>query len=50
MKNFKYKSFPKLNDHGSSCIRHANWMLDCTYEKEEDREVLDKCIANYLPK
>jgi len=25
-------------------------MLDCTYEKEEDREVLDKCIANYLPK
>lgn len=39
-----------FKDH-QNCSGHANYMLDCTYEKKEDRDlltqVLDNRIANY---
>lgn len=40
---------PKFNDH-VNCKGHANWMLDCTFEKEEEREVMKKSLDNYLQK
>ena len=43
-----FKPVPRFNDHGSTCKGHANHMLDCTYEKKEDRErlvsILDRII------
>ena len=47
-KEYKYKSFPKFNNHGSSCKGHENYMLDCTYEKEEDRQLLLKVLNHYF--
>lgn len=38
-----------FNDH-SNCKGHANFMLDCTYEKVEEQKLLVTCIDNYLPK
>lgn len=45
----KFKPIPPFNDHGAVCKGHANWMLDCTYEKKEDREMLLKILDNYYP-
>jgi hypothetical protein len=39
---------PKFNDHGSNCKGHANYMLDCEYENQEDRELLVKVLDNYI--
>jgi len=47
MEQKQHKPIPSFNDH-SNCKGHANWMLDCTFVKPEDREVLDKVIGNYL--
>ena len=42
---------PRFNDHGAGCKGHANHMLDCEYERQEDRDVminvLDRHIADY---
>lgn len=43
-----FEAIPKLNDHGSSCSGHANYMLDCTYEKQEDRTLIVSCLNNYI--
>lgn len=40
IKEYKYKSFPRFNDHVSSCKGHANFMMDCEFEKEEDRSLM----------
>jgi len=44
----EFEPIPKFNDHGSSCSGHGNFMLDCTYEKQEDRLLIAKCIDNYI--
>jgi len=46
--NKKLEAIPRFNDHGSSCSGHANEMLDCTYEKQEDRNRIIKCLDNYI--
>ena len=38
----------KFNDHGSSCKGHKNFMLDCTYEDQKDRDLLTKVIGNHV--
>lgn len=47
----KYKPIPRFNDHGAGCKGHANWMLDCTFEEQEDRDsmvkALDSTIRSY---
>ena len=44
------KTYPRFNDHGSTCKGHANWMLDVDYSNPTDRDtlikVLDKQIAS----
>ena len=46
----KLTPIPRFNNHGKECEKHANWMLDCTFENQEERDlminVLDKHIAN----
>ena len=46
----KLEPIPRHNNHGQECKGHANWMLDCTFETQEERDimisVLDKHIAN----
>ncbi len=49
MSKYKIEKTKPFNDH-SQCQKHANWMLDSTLEKEEEREVLISAIDNYLPK
>lgn len=36
-----------FNDH-SHCQGHANFMLDCTYEKQADRDLIIKVLSNYI--
>jgi len=42
------KAIPRFNDHGSACKGHANYMLDCEYTKQEERDLLIGIIDNYL--
>lgn len=44
---FKFVPIPPFNDH-ANCKGHANYFLDCTYEKVEDRELLLKVLGNYI--
>lgn len=50
MSDEKFEGIKPFNDHGSGCSGHANWMLDCTYTKKEDRDLIIKCLDNYIPK
>jgi hypothetical protein len=43
----KFEPIPAFNDH-TNCKGHGNWMLDCTFEKEEERGVLIKALDNYI--
>lgn len=43
----KFKPIPAFNDH-PNCKGHGNYMLDCTYETQEERDLLSKCIDNVL--
>ena len=45
-KEYKYKSFTPFNDH-PGCKGHANYFLDTTYEREEDRELISNILKNY---
>ena len=40
--------FPPFNDHGAGCKGHANFLLDCTYEKQEDRDLLVTVLSAYI--
>lgn len=42
----KLKPIPVFNPH-TNCKGHANFMLDCTYEKQEERDLLIKVLENY---
>lgn len=44
------KKVPRFNDHGSACHGHQNWMLDCEFERQSERDVLARAIDNYLRK
>jgi hypothetical protein len=35
-----YKPIARFNDHGATCKGHANWMLDCEFTKQEERDVM----------
>ena len=41
------KKIEPFNDHGSNCKGHANYMLDCTFERKEDRDLLDSVLTHY---
>ena len=45
----EYEKIPSFNDH-PNCKGHANFMLDCEYEKKEDRDLLVNCLDNYIEK
>lgn len=42
------KLFPAFNDHGGACKGHANFMLDCTYEKQDERDLLVSVLSSYI--
>ncbi len=44
----KLKPIPRFNDHGGTCKGHANFMLDCTYEEQEDRDALSRILSRYI--
>ena len=44
MKSFYIEPF---KDH-SNCTGHANYMLDCTYEDKEDRDLLSNVLDYYI--
>lgn len=46
----KPNPIPRFNDHGPACKGHANWMLDCTFEKQEERDVMINALNNYIDK
>ena len=48
IKERTYEPIPAFNDHGSTCKGHGNFMLDCTYEKKEDREILIKALDSSI--
>lgn len=50
MSDEKFEGIKPFNDHGSSCQGHANYMLDCTYTKKEDIQLMITCLDNYIPK
>lgn len=43
-----YEAVPRFNDHGSNCSGHTNYVLDCDYTKQQDRELLSKVLDNYI--
>jgi hypothetical protein len=45
----KLTPIPGFKDH-SNCQGHANWMLDCTFTTQEERDILIAAIDNYLPR
>lgn len=47
MPEYKYPKFAPFNDH-QGCKGHANYFLDCSYEKEDDRELIQKVLSNYI--
>lgn len=44
----KCPAIPRLNDHGSGCKGHANWMLDVSFENWEDRKLMIDILENYI--
>lgn len=45
----QYEKVPAFNDH-LNCKGHANFMLDCEYEKKEERDLLVSVLDNYIEK
>jgi len=43
-----YKQTPRFNDHGSSCKGHSNALLDCTFETQDEVDLLVKILDNYV--
>lgn len=46
-KEIKLEPIKPFNDH-SNCKGHANYMLDCDYTKQEDRDCLITSVNNYI--
>jgi len=47
----KYEKIPAFKpDSCKGCKGHGNYMLDCEYENEKDRNLLVKVIGNYITK
>ena len=42
-----YEKVPSFNPH-SNCQGHGIYVLDCEYEDKEDRELLVRCLDNYI--
>lgn len=50
LKQSKEESLPPIksfNDH-QNCKGHENFMLDCEYTKKDERNLIKKCINNYI--
>lgn len=43
----KYPPIKPLNDH-TNCQGHANFMLDATYETDEEINLIKACVGNYI--
>lgn len=38
-----------FNEHeGQQCKGHTNWMTACMYEDQKERDLLSKCLDNYI--
>ena len=48
MEEKQLKPIPKFRPHGAECKNCGNWMLDCEYTRQEERDNLIRCINNYL--
>lgn len=46
-KDKTFEPIKPFNDH-IGCKGHANYMLDCTYERKEDRDLIIKVLDNYI--
>jgi hypothetical protein len=49
MKQTKSHYFAPFNEHGSACKGHSNSLTACTFEAQQDRDLLVKCLDNYYP-
>jgi len=43
-----YKPIPSFNDHGSTCKGHANYLLDCEYTQQDERDLLVSVLDRYI--
>lgn len=43
----KLKAIPAFNPH-VNCKGHSDSLLDCTFEEEGQRELLEKILGNYI--
>ncbi len=46
-KQLKLRPIRSFNDH-INCKGHANSVLQCTYETQEERDLLSKILGNYI--
>lgn len=44
----RYAPIPAFNDHGPACKGHGNALLDCTFEEQGERDLLEKILDNYI--
>lgn len=42
------KPIPRYNNHGQECKGHANWMLDCTFEDIDSREIMINVLDKHI--
>ncbi len=47
MKKKIYPPIKAFNDH-PGCQGHANFMLDCTYETKEERNLIKNVVSHYI--
>jgi hypothetical protein len=44
----KLTPIPPFNPHGKGCSGHQDSYLDCTYEEQSERDLLVRCLSNYI--
>ena len=44
----KLTPIPPFNPHGKGCSGHQDSYLDCTYEEQGERDLLIRCLDNYI--
>lgn len=44
----KLKAIPRFNNHGKECQGHSNWMLDCEFTTQEERDILINVLDKHI--
>jgi len=44
----KYTPIPRFNDHGAGCKGHANFLLDCEYTEQADRDLIVQILDRLI--